>query len=401
MNSDSDSYSARLLDRIYDFIRRFLILPKESDYVVLTLWIAHTYFSHKIVTTPRLAFISPEYGCGKSRVLEVLEKLCFKGEKLDHFTRSYLMRIVDSTRTESGKSPTLLLDELDTKFNKKSDEGEVIRAFTNSGYRNSGSYGITEGEGKNRKPVKFKTFAPMALAGKGEVMPESVVTRGIIIRMQRRAGYETVEDFLRPLVTLEALEIVECLESWSDLHAEEVLDLEPSLPVLDREREVWLPLFIVAELGGAEWQEKALHALADYESLKENDSVSRERELLTDVHKVFEKLGVDTLRSSVLTSELCNLPETDWNTFVYGRPISEKSLAKKMKPYEITPRQIRFGDSTFKGYYKSEVEKAYRRYEDPIRTNSETKETIETKETPVSNFEEEFEDVSYVSPDSF
>ena len=116
MNSDSDSYSAQLLDRIYYFIRRFLILPKESDYVVLTLWIAHTYFLHKIVTTPRLAIISPEYGCGKSRVLEVLEKLCFKGEKLDHFTRSYLMRIVDSTRTESGKSPTLLLDEQNFEY---------------------------------------------------------------------------------------------------------------------------------------------------------------------------------------------------------------------------------------------------------------------------------------------
>lgn len=401
MNSDSDSYSAQLLDRIDHFIRRFLILPKESDYVVVTLWIAHTYFLHKLRTTPRLLIISPEYGCGKSRVLEVLEALCFKGEKLDHFSRSYLMRTVDELRKETGKSPTLLLDELDIKWASKSEEGETIRAFGNSGYRDSGSYGITEGEGKNRKPVKFKTFAPMALAGKGEIMPESVTSRGVIIRMQRRAGREVIEDFLRPAVVDQALDLVECLENWSDLNAEDVPHLAPSLPVLDREREVWLPLFTVAELGGARWQEKALHALADYESLKENDSVSRERELLKDVHKVFEKLGVDTLRSSVLIEELCKLPETDWNSFNFGKPINERSLAKKMKPYEITPRQIRFGDSTFKGYYKSEVEKAFRRYEDPMRTNSETKETIETKETPAFYCEEEFEDVSYVSPDSF
>jgi hypothetical protein len=401
MNSESDSYSTLLLDRIHNFIKRFLIMPNESDYVVLTLWIAHTYFLHKLVTTPRLAIISPEYGCGKSRVLEVLEKLCFKGEKLDHFTRSYLMRIVDSIRKESGKSPTLLLDELDTKFNTKSEEGEVIRAFVNSGYRDSGSYGITEGEGKNRKPVKFKTFAPMALAGKGEVMPESVLTRGIIMRMQRRAGNETVEDFLRPLVALEASEIVEALEDWSDLHAEEVLDLEPSLPVLDREREVWLPLFTVAELGGTKWQENAIQALADNERLKENDSISRERELLTDVFRVFEKSGLDTLRSSVLITELCNLPETDWNSFNYGRPINERTLAKKMKPYAITPRQIRFGDLTYKGYQKAEVEKAYKRYKDPVHDKSETKETSETEETTAFNFEEEFENVSYVSTDSF
>jgi hypothetical protein len=88
------------LDRIDKFVRRFLILPSESDYTIITLWIGHTYFTHKIKTTPRLAIISPEYGCGKSRTLEVLESLSFKGEKLDHHTRSYLMRTVESIREE-------------------------------------------------------------------------------------------------------------------------------------------------------------------------------------------------------------------------------------------------------------------------------------------------------------
>ena len=70
------------LDRIETFIKRFLILPTESDYTVFTLWITHTYFMHKLKTTPRLALISPEFGCGKSRSLEVLQTLCFQGLKL-------------------------------------------------------------------------------------------------------------------------------------------------------------------------------------------------------------------------------------------------------------------------------------------------------------------------------
>ena len=98
------------LNWIDRFIRRFLILPSEYDYTVLTLWIAHTYILHNLRTTPRLAIISPEYGCGKSRVLEVLEALTFKGEKLDHFTRSYLFRSVEIIREETKRSPTLLLD---------------------------------------------------------------------------------------------------------------------------------------------------------------------------------------------------------------------------------------------------------------------------------------------------
>ena len=208
------------LRAIETFLRRFIVLPNESDYTVVVLWIAHTYFTDQIKTTPRLAIISPEYGCGKSRLLEVLESLCFKGEKLDYFTRSYLMRTVDSIRSEFGKSPTLLVDELDSVWGRKGDEGESIRAFTNSGYRDSGFYGITEGEGKNRKATKFKTFAPMALAGKGEIIPESVTTRGITIRLQRRKEDEHIEDFLgRNGVTMKAEEIREWLTSWSDLVA--------------------------------------------------------------------------------------------------------------------------------------------------------------------------------------
>ena len=173
------------LDRIDHFIRRFLILPNKSDYTIVSLWIAHTYFTHKIKTTPRLAIISPEYGCGKSRVLEVLESLTFKGEKLDHHTRSYLMRTVDLIREEFSRSPTLLIDEIDSVFRKNSEEGEATRAFANTGYRATGFYGITEGDSK-KTPTKFKTFAPMALAGKGEVLPESVMTRAVINRLQRR-----------------------------------------------------------------------------------------------------------------------------------------------------------------------------------------------------------------------
>ena len=231
------SFSDSPLQAIETFIRRFIVLPDESDYTVVVLWIAHTYFTDLIKTTPRLAIISPEYGCGKSRVLEVLESICFMGEKLDYFTRSYLMRTVDSIRTEFGKSPTLLVDELDSVWSRKGDEGEAVRAFTNSGYRDSGFYGITEGEGKNRKATKFRTFAPMALAGKGEIIPESVVTRGITIRLQRRKEDQYIEDFLgRNDVMIKAEELGECLTYWSESVAGD-LNINPQMSVRDRDRE--------------------------------------------------------------------------------------------------------------------------------------------------------------------
>lgn len=383
------------LDRIDHFIRRFLILPNESDYTIVSLWIAHTYFTHKIKTTPRLAIISPEYGCGKSRVLEVLESLTFKGEKLDHHTRSYLMRTVDLIREEFSRSPTLLIDEIDSVFRKNSEEGEATRAFANTGYRATGFYGITEGDSK-KTPTKFKTFAPMALAGKGEVLPESVMTRAVIIRLQRRMGNEYIEDFLTDLVAFEAEELREELLGWSDYCAQEISTLNPELPVRDRDREVWLPLFIVAHLADEAWIKRAEIALANIQEAKSDNTLPRERQLLSDIWKIFQAQEREKIKSSAIILGLIEMHDSEWDTYNFGKPINERALAKKLRTYGIKPAQIRFENGQgAKGYYRSEVESAVKRYLEPsMPAISETTETPETKPMP------EFEFVSSVSLDS-
>jgi hypothetical protein len=384
------------LDRIDHFIRRFLILPNESDYTIVSLWIAHTYFTHKIKTTPRLAIISPEYGCGKSRVLEVLESLTYKGEKLDHHTRSYLMRTVDLIREESGRPPTLLIDEIDSVFKAKSEEGEATRAFANTGYRATGFYGITEGDSK-KTPTKFKTFAPMALAGKGEVLPESVMTRAVIIRLQRRMGNEYIEDFLTDLVAFEAEELREELLGWSDYCEQDISTLNPDLPVRDRDREVWLPLFIVAHLADEAWIKRAEIALANIQEAKSDNTLPRERQLLSDIWKIFQGQEREKIKSAAIILGLIEMHDSEWDTYNFGKPINERALAKKLRTYGIKPAQIRFENGQgAKGYYRSEVESAVKRYLEPsMPAISETTETPETELMP------EFDYVSFVSPDSF
>jgi len=366
------------LDAIDGFIRRFIVLPHETDYSLISLWVAHTYFTDVINTTPRLAIISPEYGCGKSRVLEVLQELSFKGEKLDYFTRSYLMRTVDQVRSEFGKSPTLLVDELDAVWGRKGDEGESIRAFTNSGYRDSGFYGITEGEGKNRKATKFRTFAPMALAGKGEIIPESVTSRGITIRLQRRKEDQRIENFLsRKGVMFEAEELREWLTSWADQSAQD-LNFNPEMTVTDRDREVWSPLFMVADLAGEEWEDKAEIALTYYMKSIQEDSVPRERQLLSDTQEIIHRLGGEKIRTAILLNELVEIPDSEWGKLNYGNAITEKYIAKRLRPYGITPHNLRFGENTFKGYLRHEVDQACSIYL-PTHPKSDTADTADTE----------------------
>ncbi len=66
---------AALLDSIEAFLRRFIAFPDVHALVATVLWTVHTHAMHIWDSTPRAAYLSPEPGSGKTRVLEILELL--------------------------------------------------------------------------------------------------------------------------------------------------------------------------------------------------------------------------------------------------------------------------------------------------------------------------------------
>jgi len=84
---------ARLATEIDAFIRSYLEMPLDSDYLVLAMWVFHTYLIEKFNTTPILYF----YGVketGKSRAGEVLSELAFRAQRLTSLTEATLFRSV-------------------------------------------------------------------------------------------------------------------------------------------------------------------------------------------------------------------------------------------------------------------------------------------------------------------
>jgi hypothetical protein len=166
----------------------------------------------------------------------------------------------------------------------------------------------------------------------------------------------------------------------ADYCAEDIADIRPEMTVKDREREVWLPLFKIAYLAGEEWIKKVEVALANYQKEKSEDSPPRERELLGDVWKIFQKADKERIKSSHVVIALTGLEDSEWNSYNYGKPISEKALAKKLRTYGIRPIQMRFEDGqNARGYERSEVAVAVRRYLDPLLpATTATTETLPT-----------------------
>ena len=117
------------LDCLREFFSRHVVVEShEADAVAL--WIAHTYVYETARATPYIYFCSPDPGSGKTTALEVLAELCARAVSIDDISGPALFRLIEED------SPTVLLDEVDGVFGKKSsDVAEDHRKLLNSGYR--------------------------------------------------------------------------------------------------------------------------------------------------------------------------------------------------------------------------------------------------------------------------
>lgn len=233
--------SAILLDDVRTFIRRFVVLD-DHQAVAATLWAAHTHVFEAFGCTPYLAISSSEKRSGKTRLLEVLELLVREPLPTANISDAALFRVIDD------RQPTLLIDEVDAIFGKKSPRDE-LRGIINAGYRR-GATTHRMGGANNTTLQTFSVYCPKAFAGIGDCLPETVSDRAIPIRLKRRTRGQTVERFRLREVAPEGQGLRDRLASWLEPQVEYLTESRPSLPeeLDDRAQDVWEPLLAVADL---------------------------------------------------------------------------------------------------------------------------------------------------------
>ena len=100
---------AVLLDRVTSEIMKYVMLPKHEARAI-ALWVGHTHAFDLFSISPRLKVQSPEPGCGKTTLLDVLFHLCRAPMLTAHATAASVFREIAANR------PTLLIDEGDTSL---------------------------------------------------------------------------------------------------------------------------------------------------------------------------------------------------------------------------------------------------------------------------------------------
>ncbi|MDT9684333.1 DUF3631 domain-containing protein [Streptomyces sp. TRM76323] len=371
---------AALLDDVERFHRRFNVFPREAAYVAVALWDAHAHLLDAFDSTPRLAFLSPEPGSGKSRALEVVETLVPRPMLAVNARAAALFRSV----SDPAGRPTILFDEIDTVFGPKAGDNEELRGFLNAGHRRSGVTYRCVGDGGNQTVVEFPSYTAVAVAGLG-YLPDTITTRSVIIRMRRRARNERVEPFRARLHEAEGHALRERLAQWADQVRDDVAGRWPQMPdgVTDRPADVWEPLLSVADAAGGTWPDRARAACVELvAAARADDKGSLGIRLLTDLRD-HVMAGIDRMPTVAVLDRLCALDEAPWAD-MNGRPLDSRALAKMLGEYmtsdntPIKARNIKTAGTVLKGYYAADLHDAWQRYCPPPPAGAATSATAAT-----------------------
>jgi putative DNA primase/helicase len=328
-------------------VRRDVVMPEHSADAI-ALWVVHTYMLDALHISPRLAVTSPEKGCGKTTLLDVLTPLVWRPLAIANTTASPIFRAIEIQR------PTLLIDEADTFLG----ENEELRGILNSGHRRGGSVLRTVGD--DFEPRQFATYSPCAIALIGR-LPGTLADRAIAVELQRRLDSEPIEPFWSDR-TGHLDELASNAARWAADNLDRLRAADPAMPsgVYNRVADNWRGLLAIADAAGGEWPQRARRALEATRAVVEDDSIRVQ--LLTDVNAVFLERAVDRLPSGELVEALVAMEGRPWAEWKASKPLSQTGLARLLKPLKIVPDSVRVGDRTPKGYYLMQFEDAFRRY---------------------------------------
>src|SRR5262249_36537053 len=147
---------------------------------------------------------------------------------------------------------TIIVDEADTTFK----ENEALRAVINSGWTRGS--GVLRCIGDENTPHLFPTFCPKAIGMKGRRLPDTTLSRCIVIEMKRKRSLDQAEHF-EHVDDAGLGELRQQCMRWSIDNAETLRGAVPQMPAGfgNRLGDNWRLILAIADRVGGEWPEGA------------------------------------------------------------------------------------------------------------------------------------------------
>jgi len=385
---------AELLNDIEAVIKKHVILPEHAA-AALAVWVLHTYTFERRDTVAYVAIESPEKRCGKTTLLSVLAAMAHKPLIASNVTVAALFRAIDTCR------PALFIDEADTflagnatmrgiinsgntfrtayilrlqrqrevgsnqrdagpncKRQRQRDVGPgYLPPLFSSAETENDAAAPNEGQGTGLK--KFSSWCPKVIAMIGRV-PDTIADRSIVVHMNRKLVSETCA----PLAELNTA----LIRSKCARFARDTADAVAGAPKIrgeglnDRAADTFDPLYVIARLAGAEWEQKLHTAALALAATVSSQNPSTE--LLLDILSVCAEYHRERIFSSDLvaflrygeSAQAVTSAAVDYST------IDEVRIAQLLRPYGVKPVNIRIGREVHRGYQVPELREAMNRY---------------------------------------
>ena len=371
-----------LLSGLSDAIGAYVVMDAHQRDAA-ALWAAHAHAHDFRDTSPPLVIRSPTMRSGKTKLVEVLERLVPRPLFVSGITVAFLERAIEAHR------PTLLIDEYDALTSNDPALAEAARAHLNrSGKRRGARVGknVTLPGGGYESRL-FSTWAPTTIAGIGDP-PSTVRDRAVVIDLKRKLSSETV----RPLRERDGADLAILRRKLARFAADNEQRLRNADPAAlavdnDRAKDMWDPLLAVADVAGGDWPERAREAGLALAVASESETAEADVKLvlLSDIRDIFAAAfppghaaheaarggrpdDGPRMSSKCLLDALHGLEERPWSAWGRAKkPITGKSLGDLLRPYGVRSATVRVEDAsathgTAKGYYLRSFEDAFARY---------------------------------------
>ncbi len=338
--------AAAVLDAVRAAFERFTVQQTAHHYVALTVYTLYTHVAGHFDIAPRLVITSAEKRSGKTRTLELLGELVADPFHTINATPAVLFSRIAA---DPAHPPTVIFDEADAVFGTSAaDRHEDLRALINGGFQRNKPFSRMRGG----IPTDFETFAPLILAGIGD-MPDTITDRSVFIRIKRRRPEQHVEPYRMRQAGAALHPLRDHLARIAETAGHEFAQYRPPTNLADRSADVWEPLYASADLAGGSWPELTREAGAYLAYDAERVALPSEGiECLRDIAAALgPRLGAGGLiETGDLLDRLAALPDTAW-TDLTGR-----RLALILKPYGVHPTRT----NAFRGYRLAAVDEAVR-----------------------------------------
>jgi len=347
--------ASEVLNDILSVIKSFIICSADTA-VATTLWIAFTWFIDRVQVAPLAVITAPEKRCGKTQMLTLIGKLCYRPLLASNIAPAAVYRVIEA------HAPTMLLDETDS-FLKDNEE---LRGVINSGHTRDSAY-VIRCVGDDHEPRQFSTWGAKALSGIGH-LSGTLMDRAIILELRRKLSTESVIR-LRHADPAMFSRLASKLARLAADNGDWVAQSRPALPsaLNDRAQDNWEPLLSLADLAGGVWPKRARDAALTL-SGADQEEVSLSVELLEDVKAVFDGSLGSRVSTADLLQALVDDDQSPWATYNRGKPLSPRQLSKRLGEYGVHSQNIKFGyGEVKKGFLAEQFADAFSRYLPPCQ----------------------------------